>query len=122
MKSLKTVSTIAALSLFSLGAAFAAPQIAPAQNKSKHVQNVTINVTSSGYSPAMVTLKAGRPVHMTFVSKGGGCANDIVIPALKKKFTLAPGQKKMLDFTPKKGQTIAFFCSMKMFKGRAVAR
>ena len=117
---MKTLKTIAALSL---GAAIAAaPQIMSAHGKDKHVQKVTINVTSSGYSPATVTLKAGRPVHMTFVSKGGGCANDIVIPALKKKFTLAPGQKKMLDFTPKKGQTIAFACSMNMFKGKVVAR
>lgn len=116
---MKTIPTIAALSL---SAALAAPQIVSAHGKDKRVQKVTINVTSSGYSPSTVTLKAGRPVHMTFVSKGGGCANDIVIPALKKKFTLKPGQKKMLDFTPKKGQTIAFACSMKMFKGRVVAR
>lgn len=117
------MQTIKIFSALSLSAALAvAPQIVSAHGKGKHVQNVTINVTSNGYSPATVTLKAGQPVHMTFVSKGGGCANEIVIPALKKTISLKPGQKKALDFTPKKGQTIAFACSMKMFKGRAVAK
>jgi plastocyanin domain-containing protein len=110
------MKTLKILSALLLGAALAAPQIASAQNENKHVQKVTVNVTSSGYSPSTVALKAGRPVHMTFVSRGGGGANDVVIPAL------APGQKKMLDFTPRKGQAIAFSCSMKMFKGKVVGR
>ena len=85
-------------------------------------QHVTVTVDGKGYHPAMVNLKAGQEVHMTFVSKGGGCANQIRIPSLKKSINLKPCQKKEVVFTPKKGQTIAFACSMKMFKGSVTAK
>ena len=93
-----------------------------AHGKSKRTQHVTVNVTGSGYSPSTLHLKAGKPVHLTFVSKADSCANDILIPSLKKGFSLKPGQKKEIVFTPKKGQTIAFACSMNMFKGKATAK
>lgn len=99
-----------------------APQSTFAHGKDKHTQNVTVTVDSSGYSPSALTVKAGKPVHLTFVSKGGGCANDIRIPALKKSISLKTGQKKEVVFTPKKGQTIAFACSMNMFKGKVAAQ
>ncbi len=51
-----------------------------------------------------------------------GCANGISIPTLHKTLSLKPGQKKEVVFTPKKGQTIAFACTMKMFKGKVVAK
>ncbi len=126
-----TLKTATALSL---GAALAstAPQLVlahtVAQDKAHHAarphkdQHVTVTVTSSGYSPSTVSVKAGQEVHMTFVSKGEGCANGIRIPALKQSIDLKPGQKKEIVFTPKKGQTIAFACSMKMFKGKVAAR
>lgn len=118
------VLTIAALSLGVVSAV--APAIwahgdARASQKGKS-QNITITVDGSGYHPSMVNLKAGKPVHMTFVSKGEGCANSISIPALKKTINLKKGQKKEIAWTPKKGQTVAFACSMKMFKGKAVAK
>jgi plastocyanin domain-containing protein len=99
-----------------------APQAVLAHGKDKLVQNVTVTVDGSGYHPAALNLKAGKPVHLTFVSKGGGCANAISIPALKKTLSLKPGQKKEVVFTPKKGQIIGFACSMKMYKGKVVAK
>jgi plastocyanin domain-containing protein len=93
-----------------------------ARSKDRGVKNVTVIVDGSGYHPSSVKLKAGQPVHLTFISKGESCANSIRIPALKKQFSLKPGQKKQVVFTPKKGQAIAFACSMNMFKGTAVAR
>lgn len=122
MKKSKTL--VAALALSALLSTVAiAPQIVFAHGKAKHKdQHVTVNVTSRGYSPSTVTVKPGQEVHMTFVSKGGGCANSIKIPALKKTVNLKPGQKKEIVFTSKKGQTIAFACSMNMFKGKVVAK
>ena len=124
MNTLKTIATL------SLGAtlAIAAPQIVSAHGNEKHGkaghkdQHVTVTVTNDGYSPSTVRVKAGQEVHMTFVSKGSSCGNAIRIPALKKSINLQPGQKKEIVFTPKKGQTIAFACSMNMFKGKVVAR
>jgi len=119
MKKFNTVVTIAALGA---GVLAAAPASTFAHGKDKHTQNVTVTVDGKGYHPAALNVKAGTPVHLTFVSKGGGCANDIRIPALKKSINLKTGQKKEVIFTPKKGQTIAFACSMKMFKGKVVAK
>jgi plastocyanin domain-containing protein len=85
-------------------------------------QHVTVTITDKGYSPSSIAVKGGKRVAMTFVSKGDGCGNSVTIPALKKSFTLKKGQKKNIAFTPKKGQTIAFACSMNMYKGKVVAK
>ena len=82
---------------------------------------MTVTIDAKGYHPATVNVKAGKEVHLTFVSKDASCANGVVIPALKQNFKLKVGQKKMISFTPQKGQNIAFACSMKMFKGNAKA-
>ncbi len=106
-----------------LSTAVVAPQIAFVHGKAKHKdQHATVTVDGNGYHPATLNLKGGKPVHLTFVSKGKGCANAVSIPSLKKTFNLKPGQKKEIVFTPKKGQTVAFACSMNMFKGKAVAK
>ena len=122
MKSLKAMLGLMLLGLFAGVLAATAPHSALAHSKDKNVQNVTVTVDGSGYHPATLNLKAGRPVHLTFVSRGESCANSISIPALKKTFTLKPGQKREVVFTPKKGQTVAFACSMNMFKGKVVAK
>jgi len=118
---MKKLNVMAGLAL-GAGVLAVAPQAVFAHGKDKLVQNVTVTVDGSGYHPAALNLKAGKPVHLTFVSKGGGCANEIRIPALKKSINLKPGQKQEVVFTPKKGQVIGFACSMKMFKGKATAK
>ncbi|MBW3635266.1 MAG: cupredoxin domain-containing protein [Armatimonadetes bacterium] len=89
---------------------------------SQAAQRVTVVVDGSGYKPATINVKAGRPVQLTFLSKGSSCANTVSIPALNKTLALQAGQKKALTFTPKKGQTLAFACAMKMYSGKVVAR
>ncbi len=118
------MKTIQILPALLLGAALctASTPSAWAHGHDKHVQHVTVNVTSSGYSPSTVSVKAGQPVHMTFISKGEGCVNGIRIPALRQSIDLKRGQKKEITFTPKKGQAIAFACKMNMFKGKIVAK
>ena len=93
----------------------------PAMASAK-AQEVTVTITASGYNPSSVNVKAGKPVRMTFVSKGDGCSNSVKIPALKQSFNLSKGQKKTVTFTPKKGQVITFACGMDMYKGKVVAK
>ncbi len=114
--------SIAGLALSAGLLATITPQTVFAHGKDKHKQNVTVTVNEKGYTPSAIKVKAGQPVHLTFVSKGGGCANGISIPALKKTLQLKKGEKKEVVFTPKKGQIIAFACSMKMFKGSVIAK
>ena len=116
-------------SSLALGAALLTAAVAPriafahdTKGKAHKDQHVTVTVDGKGYHPATVNVKAGKEVHMTFVSKGEGCANGISVPSLKKSISLKSGQKKEIVFTPKKGQTIAFACSMNMFKGKVVAK
>lgn len=93
------------------------------QHKAGHKdQHVTVTVDAQGYHPALVNVKAGQEVHMAFVSKGESCANGVSIPALKKTLHLTKGHTQEVTFTPKKGQIIAFACSMNMFKGKVVAK
>ncbi len=118
MKNLKIITGLA------LGAALLAAPFA-AQNALAHggkAQNVTVTIDGSGFHPASVDVKAGKEVHVTFVSKAESCANGFSIPALKRTISLKPGKSKEISFTPKKGQTIAFACSMNMFKGKVVAK
>lgn len=79
-------------------------------------------MTGSGYTPATTNVKAGQEVRLTFQSKGSGCTNTVSIPAFHKMLRLKQGQKQEVVFTPRKGQTIALICGMKMFKGKVVAR
>ncbi len=121
MKQLKIKAAVTGLTLgASLLAGVAAPDTAFAQKKG--VQRVTVTIDGSGYKPATVNVRAGQPVQLTFVSKGDSCANTVSIPDLKKTLSLKTGQKKTVTFTPRKGQTIAFACSMKMFKGKVTAK
>ncbi len=130
MKKLNKVVTVAGLALgAALLTAATAPQSAFAHGDKPHHkgkthkdQHVTVTVDGMGYHPATINVKAGQEVHLMFVSKGGGCANEVRIPALKKSIDLKPGQKKEVVFTPKKGQIIGFACSMKMYKGKVVAK
>ncbi len=122
------IVTIAGLALGAGVLAATAPQTVFAHGDKPHHkgghkdQHVTVTVDGKGYHPAMVNVKAGQEVHMTFVSKGDSCANGISIPVLHKTISLKKGQKKEVVFTPKKGQIIAFACSMNMFKGKVMAK
>ncbi len=118
MKHLKLITAVA-LGAAIVGASLA-PQIASAHG-GKH-QDFTVTVDSKGYHPATIKVAAGKEVNLTFVSKEASCANGISIPSLKRTISLQPGKKKMVTFMPKKGQTIAFACSMNMFKGKVVTR
>jgi plastocyanin domain-containing protein len=121
--------SLAAIALVAL--AFAAQISAGAQTGTKKptqqvpkpaVQKATVTI-NGGYSPATLSVTAGRPVEITFVRKSAaGCDGELVIPALKVNKTLKQGEKTVVRFTPKKGQTIAFACGMNMYEGQVVAK
>jgi YHS domain-containing protein len=80
-------------------------------------QKATI-VIDGEYQPAQVSVRAGRPVQLTFVRKEkGGCGEVIQFPSLGVKRTLKPGQKSVVTFTPRKKGKLPFTCGMAMYKG-----
>lgn len=92
-----------------------APSAAPAINGD--AQEVAMKVTTSGYVPSNLTIKAGVPVKWMIDGAGAyGCTSQIVIPSLNITKTLSRGINE-IDFTaPNPGQ-LAFSCSMGMVRG-----
>ncbi len=80
-------------------------------------QEVTMKVTTSGYVPNNLTIKAGVPVKWMIDGAGAyGCTSQIVIPDLNITKSLSRGINEV-DFTaPNPGQ-LAFSCSMGMVRG-----
>ena len=80
------------------------------------VQKITVKVDGT-YSPSDITVKAGKPVEITFIKgKNVGCGGTVVFSSLGITKELK-AEKTVVAFTPKKAGTIAFACPMGMYKG-----
>jgi plastocyanin domain-containing protein len=96
---------------------------APAKHAPAKAAQATTVTIDGGYSPAVVNVKAGQPVKLTFVRKEKqGCGEEVQFPSLNLKRTLKPGEKTVVTFTPKKAGEIPFTCGMKMYEGKVVAK
>ena len=94
----------------------------PAKPDKRGVQKATVTI-DGGYLPASLTVTAGKPVEITFVRKSAaGCDGELVIPTLKFRKSLRQGEKTVIKFTPKKGETLAFQCGMAMYKGQVAVK
>ena len=79
-------------------------------------QTVLIN---GEYKPARFSVKAGRPVQLTFVRQpGDGCGDVVQFPSLGIKRTLKHGGKTVVQFTPRKRGVVNFTCGMQMYRGQ----
>lgn len=103
-------------SLVSLGhPIFAA---APSAVSAPVTQNVTISITSRGYSPDFIRTKAGVPLTLTVTNVDSySCASAFRIPSYNISANLAPGQSKTFTITPDRSGRIPFSCSMGMYTG-----
>jgi RND family efflux transporter MFP subunit len=82
----------------------------------------TVEVSSAGFSPARLSLRAGVPAKLTFIRKDEqNCATEVVLPDYGIKKSLALNQPVVAEFTPKKGE-ITFTCGMNMLTGKVVAK
>jgi len=108
-----------ALSGFDLSRAFdsGTQQAAPAPVIKGNVQEVSMKVTSYGYEPRDLTIKAGIPVRWKVDGTDAfGCTSIMTIPSLNISQPLRAGEN-IIEFTaPQKGQ-LAFMCSMGMVRG-----
>jgi hypothetical protein len=83
------------------------------------IQEVTINISDSGYSPANIRLKMGIPVKVTLKTENTfGCARAFVVPSLNIQKTLPKTGVDSFGFTPNKTGQISFTCSMGMYRGQ----
>lgn len=92
-----------------------APTAAPSVQNGAQVVNM--KVTSGGYEPSNLTIKAGVPVKWMVDGAGAfGCTSQIVIPSLNIKKSLTQGINE-IDFTAPNTGKLAFSCSMGMVRG-----
>lgn len=108
-----------ALATLAVTAAFAQNHVPPA--KAHGVQKATI-VLDDGFRPAVVNVRAGGPVQLTFDVRKRACATSVVFGGMKISKPLVDGKKTVVTFTPKKAGTYGFACSMNMFKGSVKAK
>jgi len=83
-------------------------------------QQIEIAV-AGGYSPAVVRVKAGRPVRLVFDRRETNpCSEELVIPDFGIRRFLPPNQKTIVEFTPVHPGSHEFTCGMGMLRGKVV--
>lgn len=114
------------LALFNLNGSLSLAGINPLDTKTPPVvknapavEEATIELLESSYSPSMVTVKAGSHVKLNLVNnKGQGCIQSFTIPALGVQKVVRIGTSETLEFdAPQEKGGITFMCSMGMYKG-----
>ena len=84
-------------------------------------QQIEIAV-AGGYSPALVRVKAGRPVRLVFDRRETNpCSEELVIPDFGIRRFLPPNQRTMVEFIPELPGSHEFTCGMGMLRGKVVA-
>ena len=88
----------------------------------KGVQKATITIDDGMYMPAVISVKKGKPVELTFkAGKNPGCGSTVVFKSLK--ISKEVGSKPVvIKFTPNQAGEIAFTCGMGMFDGKVVVK
>jgi plastocyanin domain-containing protein len=82
-------------------------------------QTITVD---GGYSPAVVRVKAGRPVRLVFDRKDtGSCSEEVVFPDFGIRRFLPAGERTIVELTPPAAGRYDFTCGMSMLRGALVA-
>jgi len=83
-----------------------------------HEQVVAVRVTSKGFSPGRIEVKAHRPVKLVVTRKTEQtCAKQIVLKDLGISKPLPLNQPVEIAFTPSKSGQIRYACGMDMVAG-----
>lgn len=127
----RAVSLLALLALVGasgLAGASSGPKTEPASasgrnDKVQEAQVIKLSVTSSGFVPAQVKVKAGRPVKLVITRKTDRtCATEVVIKDYRIRKALPLNRAVEIVFTPTKPGTIRYACAMDMIAGSLVVQ
>ena len=87
----------------------------------KREQRIAIAVTSNGFEPSTIHLKAGRPVRFVVTRRTDStCATEIVVKAYGIKKALPLNQPVEVRFTPRRAGTVRYACGMDMVAGNLI--
>jgi plastocyanin domain-containing protein len=119
----RTWITLAAIALGAPATVLAQSHDHAMQDHSNHqakkaVKTVEIAVTSDGFTPAEVKLKAGETVKLVVTRKTDRtCAKEIVIRDLGVNQPLPLDKPVTVEITPKKPGKVRYACAMDMIAG-----
>jgi plastocyanin domain-containing protein len=115
---LRTWMTLAAVALGAPAAAFAQTHDHGSHHSNKTVRTVEIAVTSDGFTPADVKVKAGETVKLVVTRKTDKtCAKEIVIRDFGVNQPLPLDKPVTVEITPKKAGSVRYACAMDMIAG-----
>ncbi len=85
----------------------------------KATTEVSIDIGKFGYSPNNFSIKSGASITLRITNSGGqGCIQAFTIPSLGIQKTIPYGTSDTISFVaPKDKGTLAFMCSMGMYRG-----
>jgi len=115
---LKNVKTSVVSSEISSPSDQAAPK--SSENSGGKFQTVEMHVTSRGFEPSTLTVKAGTPVR--WVIQGdqvSGCTSRVIVPSFDISQNIRYGEN-VVSFMPVQKGEIAFSCGMGMVRGKFI--
>jgi plastocyanin domain-containing protein len=90
-------------------------------DRNQPAQVIELAVTSEGFVPSVVKVRAGQPVRLIVTRKTDRtCATDIVIKDFQIKESLPLNHAVEVSFTPTRPGTIRYACTMDMIAGTVV--
>jgi plastocyanin domain-containing protein len=79
-------------------------------------------VVQGGYTPAVVRVRAGQPVRLTFDrQESSGCSEEVVFGDFGVRRYLPAHERTVVEVTPPAAGTYEFTCGMGMLRGKLVA-
>lgn len=79
-------------------------------------------IVNGGYSPAIITVPAGRPVRLVFDrQETSSCSEEVVFPDFGIKRFLPAFQRTTIEITVPAAGSYEFTCGMSMLRGKLVA-
>lgn len=93
------------------------PPATPALVAADGVQEVRIKAGGGGYSPGTVSIRAGSPARVIFVTDGSaGCTRALVF--MGQSGVLPESGETAIDLPPQEPGTIRYTCGMGMYSGK----
>jgi hypothetical protein len=84
---------------------------------------ILVRVSSAGFDPSLIPVKAGRSVKLAFFRfDAQNCGREVVFPTLGIRRELPVGQTVMINVTPRKTGSLTFSCGMNMLHGELLVR
>ncbi|MDO8626133.1 MAG: sulfite exporter TauE/SafE family protein [Candidatus Magasanikbacteria bacterium] len=92
------------------------------ETNANSVQEVRMTQTAGGYSPNILTVKAGTKIRWIINSTSQfSCASSVVVPSLGISRSLNAGEN-IIEFTAPVSGEIPFSCSMGMYRGKIIIK